>query len=305
MNAVINEKAILVADSGSTKTDWALMLVGAGEASPVTLQTQGINPVLMSEDDVAAILQDELLPRLEQLLPIMAMGQGLEVFFYGAGVRPDMVSKMERAFRRAMGFHETVVGRMWQADVLLHFNSDLLGAARALCGRREGIACILGTGANSCLYDGGRIVQNTPALGFILGDEGGGAALGKRFLNAIFKGLLPASMRDDFLATTGLTLADVIARVYREPMPNRFLASTSLYICKHLDVEPLRHLVKENFRSFFRFQLHSYSRRDLPVGVVGSIGFCYQDILREVAAEEGFTVGKICKEPLAGMVDFG
>jgi hypothetical protein len=128
MNAVINEKAILVADSGSTKTDWALMLVGAGEASPVTLQTQGINPVLMSEDDVAAILQDELLPRLEQLLPIMAMGQGLEVFFYGAGVRPDMVSKMERAFRRAMGFHETVVGRMWQADVLLHFNSDLLGA---------------------------------------------------------------------------------------------------------------------------------------------------------------------------------
>ena len=304
MNAVINEKAILVADSGSTKTDWALMLVGAGEASPVTLQTQGINPVLMSEDDVAAILQDELLSRLEQLLPIMAMGQGLEVFFYGAGVRPDMVSKMERAFRRAMGFHETVVGRMWQADVLLHFNSDLLGAARALCGRREGIACILGTGANSCLYDGGRIVQNTPALGFILGDEGGGAALGKRFLNAIFKGLLPASMRDDFLATTGLTLADVIARVYREPMPNRFLASTSLYIGQHLDNGELRSLVVENFRQFFRHNIVPYGRCDLPVDFVGSIASHYESLLREAAEAEGFSVGRVLKSPIASLCNY-
>ena len=134
-------------------------------------------------------------------------------------------------------------------------SSGLLGAPCA-CGHHEGIACILGTGTKLCLFDSESIVANTPALGFILGDEGGGAALGKRFLNAIFKGLLPAAMRDDYLTTTGLTLNDVIRRVYREPMPNRFLSPTSLYISEHLDNDALRSLVVDNFRQFFSHNVH-------------------------------------------------
>lgn len=178
------EKAkILIADSGSTKTDWVVVERGAdGRLSHEHWQTQGLNPVLMSDGAMSGVLHDELLPQVPGLKEEVR-----EVFFYGAGVRPDMVQRMEQ-----------VLAGVFRAGVA-HAASDLLGAARALCGHGEGIACILGTGANSCLFDGEQIVANTPALGFILGDEGGGAALGKRFLNAIFKGLLPARLRDEYL----------------------------------------------------------------------------------------------------------
>lgn len=296
---MMNSKQLtLVADSGSTKTDW--MVAETGQ----TFHTQGLNPVLMSEEDIVGILQQELVPQLDVLLPQMVAGCSLSVFFYGAGVRPDAEGIMQRAIARAVGYQELVAGRTWAEQPEVRAASDLLGAARALCGHREGIACILGTGANSCLFDGEQIVANTPALGFILGDEGGGAALGKRFLNAIFKGLLPAAMRDDFLASTGLTLNDVIRRVYREPMPNRFLASTSLYISEHLDVPALRELVKQNFRDFFHKNIAQYGRHDLPVGAIGSIAYHYRDLLQEVAAEEGYKLSTVAKSPMEGLVTY-
>lgn len=293
-----SSRVTIVADSGSTKTDWMVA------ETRQTFHTQGINPVLMTEEHIVEILQQELIPQLDVLLPLMAEGRALSVYFYGAGVRPDAVGVMQRAISRAIGYQELVAGRTWAETPVVCAASDLLGAARALCGHREGIACILGTGANSCLFDGEQIVANTPALGFILGDEGGGAALGKRFLNAIFKGLLPASMRDDFLATTGLTLDDVIRRVYREPMPNRFLASTSLYIGQHLDVEELRQLVVDNFRQFFRHNITSYQRHDLPVGFVGSIAAHYAPLLREAAQAEGYTLGTILPSPIASLCEY-
>ncbi|MBQ7472151.1 MAG: ATPase, partial [Prevotella sp.] len=126
----------------------------------------------------------------------------------------------------------------------------------------------------------------------------------KRFLNAIFKGELPASMRDDYLHQTGQTLADIIRKVYSEPMPNRFLASTSLYIGSHLDEPLLRQLIVDNFRLFFRRNLLPYQRKDLPVGVVGSIGWHYQEQLREAAEAEGFTLGTIIKSPMEGLIRF-
>ena len=284
---------MLIADSGSTKTDWALLFRNQdGQIVDRRIQTQGINPVLMSEEDVAVVLRNELLPQLDRVSDWLS--DVFFVYFYGAGVRQDMEAKMQRVISRV--FQENALTT--ESTLFGHYASDLLGAARALCGRREGIASILGTGANSCLFDGEHIVANTPALGFILGDEGGGAALGKRFLNAIFKGILPASLRDDYLNETGQTLVDIIRKVYREPMANRFLASTSLYISSHVDQPELRQLVVDNFRDFFRRNIVPYGRKDLPVGFVGSMASHYEPLLREAACAEGFKVGDILKSPI-------
>ena len=183
-------------------------------------------------------------------------------------------------------------------------HSDLMAAARALCQREPGIGCILGTGANSCLYDGEQIVQNTPALGYILGDEGSGSVLGRLFMNAIFKNPAFEVVRDDYLAKQKLTMSDIIRKVYREPMGNRFLATTSLYIEQHLDNPLLRQLVVDNFRSFFRNNLVPYQRTDLPVGVVGSMAFHYREQLEEAASLEGFTLGVVLKSPMEGLIKY-
>ncbi|MBR7086100.1 MAG: ATPase [Prevotella sp.] len=305
--------AVLVADSGSTKTDWMLL----GETGRKSFQTQGLNPVLMSEEQIVGILQCELLPELPN-------EDCFEVFFYGAGVRPEFIGKMELAFQQAFAAgspfatiapHSTLHtphsslhtphSTLLTPHVTLHAASDLLGAARALCGHSEGIACILGTGSNSCLFDGENIVQNTPALGYILGDEGSGASLGKRFLNALFKGILSESLHIDFQKETSLSLDEIIKKVYREPMPNRFLASFSKFIHLHLEKdEALRELVKDEFRRFFRHNIVPYQRRDLAVNFVGSIAHHYEPLLREAARDEGFEVGLVVASPIGRLADY-
>jgi len=295
----MKRKTILIADSGSTKTDWAVIgkvsqdsLDGHfAEANVISqFQTQGLNPVLMDETEMIDILRSELLHQLTE--PIESL------WFYGAGVRDDQQTKMQRVFTQA--FAESI----WDVPFAVYTASDMLGAARALCGHSEGIACILGTGANSCLFDGEQIIANTPALGFILGDEGGGAALGKRFLNAIFKGLLPASLRDEYLSATHFTLSEIIRRVYSEPMANKFLASTSTFIAQHIDNEDVKNMVVDNFRQFFSHNIVPYGRRDLPVSFVGSIAYYYEPQLREAAAEEGFVIGQILKTPIEALCSY-
>ena len=179
-----------------------------------------------------------------------------------------------------------------------------MAAARALCGHEEGIACILGTGANSCLYDGENIIQNTPPLGYVLGDEGSGAVLGRLFMNAIFKNPQFAEIRDAYLSETKLTMPLIINKVYREPLANRFLASTSSFIQQHLDFKPLRQMVIANFRSFFQHNLVQYGRRDLQVHAIGSIAFYYQEELREAAEKEGFKLGNVQATPMEGLIKY-
>jgi N-acetylglucosamine kinase-like BadF-type ATPase len=181
---------------------------------------------------------------------------------------------------------------------------DLLGAARALCGSNEGIACILGTGANSCLYDGRQIIANTPPLGYVLGDEGSGAVLGIRFLNAVLKGLLPERLKTELLDWLQMTEADIIGRIYRQPLANRWLASLSLFIATHIDETDVRALVTDNFRQFFRRNVVQYGRRDLPVCFVGSIAHYYREQLGEAAAAEGFTLGRVEKSPVDGLTAY-
>ena len=183
-------------------------------------------------------------------------------------------------------------------------HSDLLGAARALCGHNYGIASILGTGANSCLYDGKRIIANTPALGYILGDEGSGGVMGKLFLHELYKGVLSKNIRLEFEQEYSLKMSDVIQRVYREPMPNRFLASLAPFIHRHLSDPAVKRLVTDNFRDFFRYNIRPYNHSEFPVSFVGSVAWYFRDQLAEAADIEGFTLGTILKSPIEGLLRF-
>lgn len=272
----------IIADSGSTKTDWVFL---NDDHPTVRVQTQGINPFHQQESDIAAILRDELLPQLPS--------SASEIYFYGSGVRPELESLMCRLLNDA-----------FPAATHVEAHGDLLGAAVALCGREAGIACILGTGANSGLYDGQRIVQNTPPLGYVLGDEGSGAVLGIRFLNALLKGRLSASLRKNFFVQQQMSEADIIARVYRQPLANRWLASLSPFIHAYLDDPGVRDIVIGNFRDFFRRNLVPYGRRDLPVGAVGSVAWYYREELAEAARLEGFSLGRVERSPMDGLIRY-
>lgn len=281
---------ILIADGGSTKTDWMLTDGNGTRQTSGTLgtlvHTQGINPFHQTAEEISDILRTELLPQVD-------VEQVRSVCFYGSGVRPELEPLMSR-----------LLGDAFLKAEAVEAHNDLLGAARALCGRKQGIASILGTGANSCLYDGERIMENTPPLGYILGDEGSGAVLGRRFLNALYKGVLSKEMKVCFQEKSGLSMADVIDRVYRKSLANRFLASLCPFIHEHLDDEAVCRLVTDCFRDFFRLNIAPYGRPDLPVSFVGSVAWHFGEQLREAARQEGFTVGDVVQSPLEGLLRY-
>ena len=275
---------ILIADSGSTKTDWVLIGNDGQVVGEVT--TAGMNPFHQTNEELVSILKGMSLTNAYE-------EEKISLFFYGSGCTPEQIPRLRELLSQNLP-------NIWVCDVY----SDLMGAAHALCGHQEGIACILGTGANSCLYDGKQIIQNTPALGYILGDEGSGAVLGRKFINALYKGRLPQRLREAFEQKTGLTMSAVIQRVYREPQANRFLASLSLFIGMHLDVLEVRQLVVGNFREFLRHNVKPYGRPELPIGFVGSMAYHYESELREAAQLEGFVVGTVVKSPMSGLIRF-
>lgn len=294
---------VLIADSGGTKTDWTLLVSPYPTRWDVvsTFQTQGINPIHQTPDTIRMILGQEMMSNLSSFSRAAIVNTGVlekpllsqvEVFFYGSGCTPVHVPMMKQ-----------LLSQLFQPEKV-EVHSDLQAAARALCQHEPGIACILGTGANSCLYDGNDIVQNTPALGYILGDEGSGSVLGRMFLNAIFKNPALADVRDHYLAEAKLTQADIINKVYREPLANRFLASTSLYISQHLDNPLLKDLVVQNFRQFFRVNITPYGRADLSVHFVGSMAHQYHDLLALAAEAEGFILGHVFKSPMEGLIQY-
>ena len=264
----------LIADSGSTKTDW---LIGNERVS-----TQGINPIHQDDDTILAILNDELIPQLTPLTSHLKV-----IRFYGAGVRPEQEERIRRLLAQAFPNATSIEAK-----------SDMLGAARALCGKQEGLACILGTGANSCLFDGEHIIQNTPPLGYILGDEGSGAVMGRMFLNALYKNRLYHNAKEEFEQHFNLSMPDIIDRVYRQPMANRWLASLCPYIHEHLEEPTVEDVVVHNFRLFISHNLAPYRRPHLPINAVGSVAYFFKPQLEQAAADEGYIVGRILRSPL-------
>ncbi|MBR6628396.1 MAG: ATPase [Bacteroidaceae bacterium] len=275
---------ILIADSGSTKTDWCL----CNEGTPIlAVQTQGINPYHQTEEAIEQVLAEELLPQLT-LQPAF-----LCVIFYGAGCANDTAcGRVREAIQKVLATD----------DIIIH--SDLLGAARALCGHEEGIACVLGTGSNSCLFDGKDIIANVPPLGYILGDEGSSAVLGRRLVGDCLKNQLPEAVRNEFLAEYNLTQETILEKVYRQPLANRFLASLTPFLSKHREVPEVHALLVESFVDFFVRNVKQYRRPWLPIHFVGSIANVFKAELKEAAESLGMELGCILKSPMEGLVKY-
>ena len=282
----------ITADSGSTKTTWKI----TDHGQSWTLMTQGINPFHMSYKQMTDIIQHELIDHADCPKPKAIK----EIHFFGAGCTKEKSPILQAILQEAFPNATTV-----------EVASDMLGAAKALFGNESGIACILGTGANSCLYDGKEIVANVSPMGYILGDEGSGAVLGRSFLNLLYKGYHEEQMICDFEEYMGLSLPEIIQKVYREPMPNRFLASIAPYINKvtnnpnHPSHNWTKQMVIDCFRLFFRHNVAHYKHMTadniatLPCSFVGSIAYHFKPQLQQAAQLEGFTIGQIKKEPLA------
>lgn len=282
----------LIVDSGSTKTSWcfAFLLDTSSADGARTVTTEGLNPAVMSAEEV----EEKIAKALNHCLQSLSISAADvdNVFFYGAGCIAGRAGVVSESISSIL------------VDAKIYVADDLLGAARALCGHKAGIACILGTGSNSCLYDGENIVAHTPALGYVLGDEGSGAVLGRKFLNAVLKQTLPENIRKRFLQESGLDMAEVINRVYRSPAPNRFLASMSKYIHGYLDEKEVRDIVVDNFEDFIRNNILAYGDKFRTINVVGSIAYHYKEQLTEAASRNGFQIGKIIKSPIEGLMEY-
>lgn len=278
---------ILIADCGSTKIDWCLL---NGKKVEKQVFTMGMNAVMLTEEEMRGRIGAELMPELADYAAEIK-----EVYFYGAGcISTEVCSNVACAIK----------ANLPEANKIEVY-TDLLAAARALCGHEPGIACIMGTGSNSCLYDGTGIAANVSPLGFILGDEGSGAVLGKLFLGDVLKNQLPATVRAEFLEEYSLDLLTIIRRVYREPQPNRFLASVTPFISKHIDVKEIHDMVLGTFTAFFKRNIMQYTGYEAhKVNFVGSIAYYFRDVLEEAARNTGCTIGKVIKSPMEGLLSY-
>lgn len=275
---------ILISDSGSTKTDWVFLDNGAVH---LQVKTQGLNPTQQSSERIAEILRQELLPQLSGETP-------QTIYFYGAGCA---YTEANSRIRKAL---ETTFPQTAGIEI----NSDLLAAARALCGNEEGIACILGTGSNSCYYNGKEIKDNIPPLGFILGDEGSGATLGRLLINGCLKRQLPQEICSKFLKQYDLDIAKILEKVYHEPMPGRFLASLTPFLYENRKHPEIHTMLVKCFIQFFQNNSMAYRRSWLPIHIVGSIGKWFNEEIKEAAESLALSIGKIVESPMKGLIEY-
>ncbi len=271
---------ILIADSGSTKTDWRII---AGDGSIQQLKTEGLNPYYQSSAEIAQTIKEDLIPHI--IAPIST------IHFYGAGC-----ANLEK---------NAVVKDALQKNFencTIEINSDLLAAARATCNHEQGIACILGTGSNSCLFDGKEIIENIRPLGFLLGDEGSGAHLGKILLVSFLRRELPDKLAKKFSDRYNISVDEVLQKVYKEPFPNKYLASYSKFLFDNINEPYIYQLVYQAFEIFIKKNVMRYEKHeDYKVHFVGSIAFYYANVLRQVASDLGIAVKNILETPIAGL----
>jgi N-acetylglucosamine kinase-like BadF-type ATPase len=274
---------ILIADSGSSKTEWKIIDNGVNGES---LFSTGINPYFLTSEEIFGILGHEI--------GDLSGRSFSNVLFYGSGCNSPVKEDIVRnAIDRFFVSDKTFIG------------SDLLAAARSLCQNDPGIACIMGTGSNSCYYDGKRIVSNIPPLGYILGDEGGGAVLGRKLISSILKKQVPESIRENFLERYQLTTAEILDNVYTKPFPNRFLGQFSRFLSDNIDIPELREIVDSSFEDFIRRNILQYPESgDLPIHFTGSIAFHFSELLIEQLYKANLTPGVITHTPIAGLVQY-
>ena len=277
---------ILIADGGSSNIKWCLI---EKTEKIIEFNTTGINPVMLTYEEMSQRIAEEVAPELNSYL-----AQIQHIYYYGAGCRGgDYNRAVEKAIKNSFPSSTIAV------------ESDMTGAAKALCGNQPGIACILGTGSNSCLYDGEKIIDAIAPLGYILGDEGSGAVLGRQLISDVFKKQLPVELCLKFREQYDLNMETVINRVYGSPEANRFLASLTPFLAKYIEEPSIHRLVLNSFKSFFvRNVAHYMAYKTLPVNFVGSIAYHFRDVLQEAAAAIDCNIGKIIISPMEGLISY-
>lgn len=276
----------LVADSGSTKTDW--VLVSEGNIIK-RVKTVGLNPYLNTRDVVISALRNELLVEFST----SQITQTKEIEFYGAGCSTaDKKRIIEDAIHCFFPLAEIVI------------EHDLLGAARSLCGTEPGLAAILGTGSNSCFFDGEKITRNVISLGYVLGDEGSGCYIGKQLISDFLNEEMPEKLSMALKNDLGLCKDQIFDHVYKKPRANKYLASFTKWIDNYYaEHEYLHELIRRSFGDFFVKSILKYDQRNnYPINVVGSVGFRFQEELKTVASEYDCTIGKVLKSPIDGLI---
>lgn len=275
---------ILIAESGSTKTDWSLV---KSRTEQTTFLSNGMNPYFHTAGSLHELLSNEL--------PRELLDKDIDaLYFYGAGCSSEQrVKRVEEALKHF--FPKTYI----------EVNHDLLASARALCGDEPGIATILGTGSNACVYDGKAIIRQSGGIGFILGDEGSGADLGKRFLKAYFYGELPNKVQEAFENQQKPDKDNIVDRVYRQPQPNKYLASYAKFINEHRDNPYINQMIKHSFREFIERHLLKFDERhEWPLHSVGSVAYYFEAVIQEVLGEYGLKLDRLIVKPIDHLIEY-
>jgi glucosamine kinase len=274
---------ILIADSGATKCEWCLLSGGRKKK----LNTQGISPYFLDAKEIGQILTSELLPALKNI-------QVDVVYYYGTGCfNPDNRKIVQKAVQQAF------------PGAAVHVTHDLMGAALALCGKSKGVACILGTGSNSCYFDGRRIAKNSPGLGFVLGDEGSGAYLGKKVLQYYLYNTFDEELRYKFDAKYVTTSKEILENVYKKPLPNRYLASFNLFLVENRGHYMVENIIEDGLNDFFFQHLCKFRESwKLPIHFVGAVAYGFRDVIKELCGTYEFELGKIMQKPMDGLIRY-
>jgi N-acetylglucosamine kinase-like BadF-type ATPase len=265
----------LIADSGATKAEWCL--VNGNKVK--TIFTQGISPYFLNTEQITDLLNKELKPKLKNV-------SVNEIFYYGTGcANPGNASSVKKAIAKVF------------KGATIDVTHDLMAAARALCGRKKGIACILGTGSNSCYYDGKKIVKNSPGLGYVLGDEGSGAYLGKKVIQYYLYGTFDEELRGRFDLTYTTNKTEILENVYKKPLTNRYLAGFARFLVENI--------IEDGLNDFFFNHLCKYRETwTLPVCFAGGVAFGFKDVLQDLCNSYEFELGRVMKSPMEGLLEF-
>lgn len=273
---------ILIADSGSTKTTW---LLGSESKPKAEKHTIGLSPYFVTSGDIEAIVREAFIDEKEEIT---------HVYFYGTGCHaPAMKALVKEGLQRVF------------VTASIHVTHDLLACAIATCADQQGIPCIIGTGCNACVYDGNSIVKEMTSLGFMLGDEGSGTYFGKQLLRDYFYKDMPDDLASDFNKMYAITLEDCLQKIYKESLPNRYIASFSEFLSLHKDHPYCQTMARNGLDDFFKVSLLKFAESNImPIHFVGSIAYHFQDVLLSLASQYHFKIGKIIKEPIVELYQY-
>jgi glucosamine kinase len=276
-------KNILIADSGSSKTAWCL--IANGKKKQIT--TQGISPYFLNEQSLTTIITKELLPKTK-LVEIN------EIQYYGTGCsNPTNIALVKKCLKNVY------------KKASINVNHDLLGAARGLSGREKGVVCILGTGSNSCYYNGKTIVKNSPGIGYVLGDEGSGTHLGKKVIQHYLYQTFDGELLEKFEAKYQTTKSEILDNVYKKEMANRYLAGFVTFLIENRGHYMIENIIEDSLNDFFFSHIYKFRESwTMPINFVGSIAFGFKDVLKQMCGDYELTLGKVLKDPMQGLIAY-